>query len=144
MRLDIVAHKPPSGPLDTKLMEGGLVDWEFIVHFLQLRSGEALHPQLDKAIAELVALGHADPALEEAYRLMARLLVGLRLISPNCDYPPPSSRELIAKSAGGKNWQTLLAGYDSARQSVIDEWNRLLRPDPDEILGPVKAPGART
>ncbi len=31
-------HKPPQGPLDAKLLRGGLVDLEFLVHFLQLRA----------------------------------------------------------------------------------------------------------
>lgn len=137
MRLDIVEHKPPKGPLDTKMMEGGLVDWEFIVHFLQLRTGEALHPQLGKAVRALVAAGHLDADMISAHELMTRLLVALRLMSPDCDFPPETSRALIAKAAGQESWDALLNGYDRARQCVIDEWNRLLRPDPDEILGDI-------
>ncbi|QJB70757.1 bifunctional [glutamate--ammonia ligase]-adenylyl-L-tyrosine phosphorylase/[glutamate--ammonia-ligase] adenylyltransferase [Parasphingorhabdus halotolerans] len=137
MRLDIVAHKPPKGPLDTKLMEGGLIDWEFIIHFLQLKTGEALHPQLDKAALALANAGHLDGQMVQAHELMTRLLVALRLMSPDCDYPPETSRELIAHAAGQANWDALLAEYDAARQCVIEEWNRHLRPDPDEILGDI-------
>ena len=137
MRLDIVEHKPPQGPLDTKLMEGGLVDWEFIIHFLQLKTGEALHPQLGKAARALAAAGHLDERLVGAHELIARLLVALRLMSPDCDYPPESSRELIAKAAGQDSWNALLDGYAAARQCVIEEWNRRLRPDPNEILGDI-------
>ena len=137
MRLDIVEHKPPKGPLDTKLMEGGLVDWEFIIHFLQLKTGEALHPQLDKAARTLADAGHLNEKLVAAHELMTRLLVALRLMSPDCDYPPETSRELIAHAAGQANWDALLTGYDTARQCVIEEWNRHLRPDPDEILGDI-------
>ncbi|PHR16637.1 MAG: bifunctional [glutamate--ammonia ligase]-adenylyl-L-tyrosine phosphorylase/[glutamate--ammonia-ligase] adenylyltransferase [Sphingopyxis sp.] len=137
MRLDIVEHKPPKGPLDTKLMEGGLVDWEFIVHFLQLKTGEALHPQLGKAVRALVDAGHLDEDMVTAHDLMSRLLVALRLMSPDCDYPPETSRALIAKAAGQQSWDALLDGYDQARQCVIDAWNRHLRPDPDEILGDI-------
>lgn len=135
MRLDIVKHKPPQGPLDTKLMEGGLVDWEFIVHFLQLKTGEALYPQLGKAARELAATGHLDEKLVAAHELMTRLLVALRLMSPDCNYPPEASRQLIAKAAGQSDWNALLNGYDAARQCVIEEWNRHLRPDPHERLG---------
>jgi glutamate-ammonia-ligase adenylyltransferase len=138
MRLDIVEHKPPKGPLDTKLMEGGLVDWEFIIHFLQLKTGEALHPQLGKAVRALVAAGHLGEDMVTAHELMTRLLVALRLMSPDCDYPPETSRALIAKAAGQESWDALLDGYDKARQCVIDEWNRHLRPDPDEILGDIE------
>lgn len=137
MRLDIVAHKPPKGPLDTKLMEGGLVDWEFIIHFLQLKTGEALYPQLGEAARGLVAGGHLDENMVGAHALMTRLLVALRLMSPTCDYPPETSRELIAKAAGQESWDALLDGYDKARQCVIEQWNRHLRPDPDEILGDI-------
>ena len=137
MRLDIVEHKPPKGPLDTKMMEGGLVDWEFIIHFLQLKTGDALYPQLGKAVRALVAQGHLGEDMVAAYELMARLLVALRLMSPDCDFPPETSRALIAKAAGQENWDALLDGYDRARQCVIDEWNRHLRPDPDEILGDI-------
>ena len=137
MRLDIVEHKPPKGPLDTKMMEGGLVDWEFIVHFLQLKPGEALYPQLGKAVRALVAAGHLGEDMVTAHELMTRLLVALRLMSPDCDFPPETSRALIAKAAGQESWDALLDGYDQARQCVIDEWNRHLRPDPDEILGDI-------
>lgn len=137
MRLDIVEHKPPKGPLDTKLMEGGLVDWEFIIHFLQLKTGEALHPQLGKAARGLVAGTHLNENMVSAHELMTRLLVALRLMSPDCDYPPETSRELIAQAAGQEGWDALLNGYDKARQCVIEEWNRHLRPDPHEILGDI-------
>lgn len=137
MRLDIVEHKPPQGPLDTKLMEGGLVDWEFIIHFLQLKTGDALYPQLGKAARSLAKAGHLDERLVAAHELMTRLLVALRLMSPDCDYPPEASRDLIAKAAGQEDWDALLNGYDRARQCVIEEWNRHLRPDPDEILGDI-------
>jgi len=137
MRLDIVKHKPPKGPLDTKMMEGGLVDWEFIIHYLQLKTGEALYPQLGKAVRALVAAGHLEEDMVTAHELMARLLVALRLMSPDCDFPPVTSRALIAKAAGQESWDALLDGYDRARQCVIDAWNRHLRPDPDEILGDI-------
>ena len=137
MRLDIVEHKPPQGPLDTKLMEGGLVDWEFIIHFLQLKTGEALYPQLGEAVRALVAEGELGEGMVAAHELMTRLLVALRLMSPDCDFPPETSRALIAKAAGQQSWDALLDGYDHARQCVIEEWNRHLRPDPDEILGDI-------
>jgi glutamate-ammonia-ligase adenylyltransferase len=35
MRRDMAKHKPPSGPFDIKLGDGGLVDLEFAVHTLQ-------------------------------------------------------------------------------------------------------------
>ena len=119
-------------------MEGGLIDWEFIVHFLQLKTGCSLFPQLEKAGSGLANSDDLEADMVAAHGLMTRLLVALRLMAPNCDYPPQVSRELIAKAAGQKNWDALLDGYDAARQCVISEWNRHLRPDPNEILGPIK------
>jgi glutamate-ammonia-ligase adenylyltransferase len=49
MRREMARHKPPKGPFDIKLGEGGLVDLEFAVHVLQLTHGTALEPQLDLA-----------------------------------------------------------------------------------------------
>lgn len=37
MRAEMARHKPPAGPLDAKLLPGGLVDLEFTVHVAQLR-----------------------------------------------------------------------------------------------------------
>ena len=103
----------------------------------RLKTGEALHPQLDKAARGLVAGAHLNENMVAAHELMTRLLVALRLMSPTCDYPPETSRELIAKAAGQESWEALLSGYDKARQCVIEEWNRHLRPDPHEILGDI-------
>ena len=54
------------GPLDAKLLRGGLVDCEFIVHFLQLRERTAFRPRLGEAIGELVAAGLLPAALRRA------------------------------------------------------------------------------
>jgi [glutamine synthetase] adenylyltransferase / [glutamine synthetase]-adenylyl-L-tyrosine phosphorylase len=51
MREEIARHKPPSGPLDVKLGEGGLVDLEFAVHVLQLINKKGLHPRLESAVS---------------------------------------------------------------------------------------------
>ena len=46
MRSEMATHKPPRGSFDAKLLRGGLVDLEFIVHILQLRHGTGLLPIL--------------------------------------------------------------------------------------------------
>jgi glutamate-ammonia-ligase adenylyltransferase len=135
MRLEMVTHKPPLGPLDAKLIEGGLVDWEFIVHFLQLHSGQGLSPHLPDAVRALVAAGLLAPEMVDAHALLTRLLIALRLIAPDGHYPPEASRTLIARAAGTDQWDRLLAQFAAARQMVIAEWNRLLRPDPNETIG---------
>src|SRR5690606_38274730 len=55
MRDEMAAHKKPSGPPDAKLLRGGLVDCEFIIHYLQLREKTGFHPNLNAAIAVLVS-----------------------------------------------------------------------------------------
>ena len=85
MRAEMAAHKPPPGPLDAKLLRGGLVDCEFIVHYLQLRERIAFRPALGEAIGELVAAGLLPASFAAHQALMARLLVAARLLAPDCD-----------------------------------------------------------
>jgi glutamate-ammonia-ligase adenylyltransferase len=62
MRQKMAGHKPPRGPLDIKLMRGGLVDVEFLIHTLQLREGKALSPRLSEALAGLIEAGLLPPS----------------------------------------------------------------------------------
>lgn len=126
MRADIAQHKPPAGPLDAKLIEGGLVDLEFCVHAAQLEHGIGLHPHLGQAIAELSAAGLLPDSLGAAHKMLTRLLVMLRLVAPDAQEPPDATRALIAKACGFENWGSLLAGYAEARQSVREQWARIV------------------
>jgi glutamate-ammonia-ligase adenylyltransferase len=122
MRTEIATHKPPKGPFDLKLGDGGLVDLEFAVHLLQLRHGVALRPSLEEAIGALVEAGLVPPEIDEAHRLLTRMLVVLRLVSPNSAEPPPASRHLVAKVCGRSDWNDLLAAHDDARHRVAKLW----------------------
>jgi glutamate-ammonia-ligase adenylyltransferase len=122
MRSEMARHKPPNGPFDIKLGDGGLVDLEFAVHTLQLRHGTALHPQLDLAVSALVEEDLIPAEAIEAHRLLTRMLVTMRLVSPTSSEPRPGSRELVAKACGLPDWQSLLAAHDSARQRVLELW----------------------
>ena len=64
MRSDMAEHKPAKGPLDAKLLRGGLVDIEFILHFIQLRDRVALDPRLAPDLA--VSQGPSGEALARA------------------------------------------------------------------------------
>jgi [glutamine synthetase] adenylyltransferase / [glutamine synthetase]-adenylyl-L-tyrosine phosphorylase len=128
MRGEMAAHKPPKGALDVKLLPGGLVDMEFIVHYLQLENGEALFPQLAKAIEALTAGGHLPPEFAEADALLSRLLVMVRLIAPDCDAPPEAAQILIAKSLGYSDWAGLMAAVRDYRGVVIKQWQALFGP----------------
>ena len=125
MRADIHKHKPPSGPLDAKLIDGGLVDLEFCVHVSQLRHRAGFDPRLDVAIGELSAAGLLAPEMFEAHSVLARLLVTLRLVSPSCAIPPEAAQRLVARACRAEDWDSLLASYEEARQTVAREWRRI-------------------
>jgi glutamate-ammonia-ligase adenylyltransferase len=122
MRSDMALHKPPSGPFDIKLGEGGLVDLEFAVHTLQLRHNIGLKPRLEDAIADLTAAGLVDSEIAGALRLLTRMLVTFRLVSPTSVEPPPASRQLVARASRLDDWDSLLAAHDCARHRVLELW----------------------
>jgi glutamate-ammonia-ligase adenylyltransferase len=125
MRADIARHKPSGGPFDIKLGEGGLVDLEFAVHTLQLRTRVGLHPRLEHALADLAAARLVPEEMDPALRLLSRMLVTFRLVSPTSAEPPAASRDLVAHACGMPNWQALLAAHDAARQRVRDLWRQV-------------------
>ena len=124
MRFDMARHKPPAGPLDVKLGEGGLVDLEFAIHTLQLIHGRGLDPNLDVAIAELAEAGLADPAIAADMHLILSLLVTLRLVAEG-GQPATASRQLVAEACGQPNWQTLLDAERVARHRIASFWNEV-------------------
>lgn len=125
MRADIAAHKKPLGPLDVKLLPGGLVDLEFIVHTLQLKHRTGFDPDLRRALEMLADQGLVSASLAQAHDLMTRLLVTLRLVAPDCRTPPPASQVLVARACGCESWDGLLAAVDAARASVQIGWQQL-------------------
>lgn len=129
MRGEMARHKPPAGALDLKLVRGGLVDIEFIVHFLQLRDGAALGPDLGEAIAQLIAEGSLDPSLGNAYQLMARTLIAARLLAPDGQRPFPAARAALANSAQLGSWEALESALGQARRTVAANWARVFEQD---------------
>jgi [glutamine synthetase] adenylyltransferase / [glutamine synthetase]-adenylyl-L-tyrosine phosphorylase len=125
MRKEMATHKQPKGELDVKLLPGGLVDLEFIVHALQLEKHQALFPQLGKAIDGLVTAGHLAPEIAKAYALLGRILVMVRLVAPDCDPPPHAAQALIAKSLDYPDWESLTAAIRDYRGVVMDQWQAL-------------------
>jgi glutamate-ammonia-ligase adenylyltransferase len=125
MRSEIARHKQPSGPLDVKLVPGGLVDLEFAVHTLQLRHGIGLDPHLEVALAELAEAGLVSDRIDPALRLLSRMLVMFRLVSPQGEEPPEATRPLVAEACGQGDWDALLAAYDEARQRVSALWREV-------------------
>ena len=128
MRKDMAAHKPPKGPLDVKLLPGGLVDMEFIIHALQLQTHAGIKPQLGPAIDALVVAGHLPAEFAKAFALMSRLLVMIRLIAPDCVTPPEAAQLLIAHSLGFADWDGLMNAIRDYRGLVIAQWHSLFGP----------------
>ncbi len=122
MRLEVARYKPPRGPLDIKLGPGGLVDLEFAVQTLQLSHRIGLTPLFDQAIEALAGAALIPPEIADAHRLLTRLLVILRLVSPEAAEPPEASHPLVARACGLADWQELLAAHEAARQSVRGLW----------------------
>jgi glutamate-ammonia-ligase adenylyltransferase len=122
MRAEIARNKPPSGPLDVKLIPGGLVDLEFAVHTLQLRRGIGLDPHLEVALAALAKAGLVSPDIDPALRLLVRMLVMIRLVAPAGEPPPEATRPLVAAACGQKDWDSLLEACGDARQRIGALW----------------------
>jgi glutamate-ammonia-ligase adenylyltransferase len=125
MRAEIAKHKPPAGPFDVKLIEGGLVDAEFAVHLLQLRHRTGFDPRMRSAARLLVDAGLLSTEFAPAHELLTRMLVTLRLVSPQSGEPPESSRALVARACGQADWGALLTAYDGAWAVVRGEWRRV-------------------
>jgi glutamate-ammonia-ligase adenylyltransferase len=122
MRDTMAGHKPAKGPLDAKLARGGLVDLEFLVHYLQLREGTALVPQLGEAVRALVTQGLLPPELIEAHDAMTRLLVAARMFAPDSQVPPPSACTVLAKACGFGDWEEVLPNLSTHRVAVAAAW----------------------
>lgn len=122
MRADMAAHKPAAGPLDVKLLDGGLVDLEFAVHTLQLRHRTAFDPRLAAAIDALVEQGLMPAAMPAAYAFLGRLLVTMRLVAPDAQLPGTATQALIARAVGLDDWDAVVATLDRTRQEVGACW----------------------
>ncbi len=128
MRAEMARHKPAAGEFDIKLGDGGTIDLEFAVQVLQLVGGIASRPRLDDAVAGLVEAGALPAELIAAERLLARLLVTLRLVAPGGTTPDPASYALVARVCGHENWTRLVAALDAARHEVARAWRDVSRP----------------
>ena len=125
MRDEIARNKPASGPLDTKLGSGGLVDLEFAVHVLQLAYKQGLDPSLEKAVEQLAGHNLVQTNVVAAQQLLTEMLVTIRLIAPQTSTPSEESCELMARACGAESWSELLARHDEARQSISALWEKV-------------------
>ena len=125
MRSEMAAHKAPKGSLDAKLRRGGLVDLEFLVHFLQLRDQVGLTPDLGAAIDALAGADLIDPQLAEANRLLTRVLISSRLLAPDLELPSPIAGRVLAGACNLASETQLREEFDAARRCVASEWRRI-------------------
>jgi glutamate-ammonia-ligase adenylyltransferase len=132
MRDEMALHKPPLGPLDAKLLPGGLVDLEFTVHTLQLLHRTGFDSHLGGAIDKLIAAGLLAPGIRAAHDLLSRLLVTLRLVAPDAQPPAPATRPLVARALGVADWDAVVASLDATRQEVRQAWAALRPANGDE------------
>lgn len=122
MRADMAAHKPPQGPLDAKLLDGGLVDLEFAVHVTQLVHRTGFEPHLGRAIDALAGQGLLPGAMRPAHDFLSRLLVIMRLVAPDAQPPGAATQALIARALGLDAWDEVVAELDRTRQEVRSCW----------------------
>jgi glutamate-ammonia-ligase adenylyltransferase len=122
MRAEMAAHKPPKGPLDAKLLPGGLVDLEFAIHVVQLVNRAGFDPNLRVAIDALIAQGLVPPSLREAHDVLTRLLVTLRLVAPDAAPPGHATEDLIARAIRVADWAAVVATLETTRQEVRRFW----------------------
>lgn len=125
MRGDMAAHKPPRGPLDAKLLRGGLVDMEFLIHYLQLRDRTCIVPDLGSAIACLVDRGALPGEMADAERIMTRLLVAGRLLAPDLDQPTSAAARALARACRCDSLEEVLHRLGEARQCVAATWHEV-------------------
>jgi glutamate-ammonia-ligase adenylyltransferase len=127
MRDQMAAHKPSTGPFDAKLLPGGLVDLEFLVHAVQLAHRTGFDPDLRTAIAALAAHGLVPIALRDSHDLLTRLLVTLRLVAPGGQEPAEATRPLVARALGLPDWPAVVAAFATTRQDVGTLWQEIRR-----------------
>jgi glutamate-ammonia-ligase adenylyltransferase len=129
MRTEMAAHKPPTGPLDAKLLPGGLVDLEFAVHVAQLVHRTGFDPNLGRAIEQLAAAGLMPVTLGAAHDLLTRLLVVVRLVAPDTAVPPPATQALIARALKLEDWPAVMAALSRTRDEVSRAWQQMVGAD---------------
>ena len=125
MRDEMGLHKKPAGPLDVKLLPGGLVDLEFAVHALQLSRRTGFDPDLGRAIDMLIGGGLLPEGARAAHDGLTRMLVASRLLAPAAAIPDQVTRALIAKAMGVADWGAVIQALDASRATVQTIWNEV-------------------
>ena len=125
MRAEMATHKPARGVLDVKLQRGGLIDLEFLIHYLQLRERISITPEMVSALHGLIGAGLLPESLKQAQVLLIRVLVASRLLAPDTDEPPEAARDALARACGATDYPALLVMLAEARQVVAAAWQQV-------------------
>jgi len=148
MRAQMARHKKPAGPLDIKRLRGGLVDCEFLVHYLQLRGTDqtgahlaqsqpdAYSPDLGTAIPAMINAGLLPEAFRTDYDLLTRMIVALRLLAPGGMEPPVCAASALAKACRVDDYPALLEECAAARARVRKVWNQTFGADISDTAVP--------
>ena len=133
MRGDIAKAKPSQGGFDVKLGPGGLVDLEFIIHYLQLLTPAALTPDMHDALVRLAAAGKLAPdvaaGLVESLEVLTSWLVLLRLVAPGDKLPDsftPAVEAVLVRGLGAASFPDAVAALGLAKQRVRLAWESIL------------------
>ncbi|MGB3167460.1 MAG: glutamine-synthetase adenylyltransferase, partial [Alteraurantiacibacter sp.] len=124
MRAEVLAAKPAQGPLDVKLLRGGLVDSEFLVHYLQLREGIALEPALEVAIGQLADARLLPEDYAATHLALTRFLIAERLFAPDGGTPHDEAQRTMARACGEESYAALLQTLARSRQAIAGQWHR--------------------
>lgn len=122
MRRDMDKHKPAISGLDIKNAKGGLIDIEFIVHALQLQYGTAINPDIEQAISILNDQRLLPISMLNAYQMMSKILILLRLLCPDLNNMSVATQSLLAKNLGYDDWAALNAQLLKYKNEVHNQW----------------------
>ncbi|HMT44826.1 MAG TPA: hypothetical protein PKA59_09745, partial [Chakrabartia sp.] len=78
-------------------------------------------PHLARAIAAL----DFGSDVADAYALLTRFLVSMRLVAPDLEEPVSATRALVAKACGAPDWDSLLGRIETARQTISALWTQV-------------------
>jgi len=133
MRADIAKAKPSQGSFDVKLGPGGLVDLEFIIHYLQLLTPAALTPDTHVALRKLAQAGAMDEALAEtlitAHDLLNSWLVILRLVVAGDKLPEsfsPAVEAVLVRGVGAASFADAAETLRLAKAQVRLAWKQIM------------------
>jgi glutamate-ammonia-ligase adenylyltransferase len=129
MRAEITANKPASGALDVKLLRGGLIDLEFIVHFLQLRDHEGLSPDLGSSLRSLHGQGLLKHDLVPPWQFMTRVLIAGRLLAPGGRPVDDIAASRLSLAVGQPCFEQLLRELSACRHKVAETWRETFGTD---------------